>query len=61
MNFHTHFKGAGRFLRTFVSSEAPLLHPQPFRSTRDASKERLETKGAYVLCDSRKLVICSQN
>ena len=23
--------------------------------------EHLETKGAYVLCDSRKLVICSQN
>ena len=26
-----------------------------------ASKERLQTKGAYVLCDSQKLVICSQN
>ena len=37
-------KGAGRLLRTFVSSEAPLLHPQPFRSTRGASAPQ---KNAY--------------
>ena len=30
-------KDAGRLLSTFVSSEEPLLHPQPFRSTRGAS------------------------
>ena len=37
-------KGAGRLLRTFVSSEAPLLHPQTFRSTRGASAPQ---KNAY--------------
>ena len=37
-------KGAGRLLRTFVRSEAPVLHPQPFRSTRGASAPQ---KNAY--------------
>ena len=37
-------KGARRLLCTFVSSEAPLLHPQPFRSTRGASAPQ---KNAY--------------
>ena len=37
-------KGAERPLRTFVSSEAPLLHPQAFRSTRGASAPQ---KNAY--------------
>ena len=30
-------KGAGRLLRTFATSEASLLDPQAFRSTRGAS------------------------
>ena len=42
-------KGAERLLRTFATSEAPLLHPQPFRSTRGASNERLQTK-APMFC-----------
>ena len=37
-------KCAGRLLRTFVSSEAPLLHSQPFRSTRGTSAPQ---KNAY--------------
>ena len=37
-------KGARRLLRTFATSEAPLLHPQAFRSTRGASAPQ---KNAY--------------
>ena len=37
-------KGTERFLRTFVGSEAPLLHPQAFRSIRGASAPQ---KNAY--------------
>ena len=37
-------KGVERLLRTFVSFEAPLLHPQVFRSIRGASAPK---KNAY--------------